>query len=209
MPAGVNLNKLRVEFDKKLFNTNQFKGLAQGIAQRRVNVAQGSMVNAFEEHAVTREMEGGADYAGPSVVKYFRSDVKANLYSFVGFPKGTNPVELLRKLLKFPIQVKLQTRIQGTYYFAVLSPSSEDIEKATPLPDDYYSGDFSWARAVEEGDGASLGIGQFLAIRVSASRSGGGIQVEDMSPQDSEIEATPYISAILEAFRVKLEQLSS
>jgi small nuclear ribonucleoprotein (snRNP)-like protein len=209
MAAGVNLQQLRVEFERKLFDTNQFKGLAIGIAQRRVNVAQNTMVQAFEENPVTVELKGGADYSGPSVVKYFRSDVNTNLYSFVGFPQGTDPLKLLRELLKYPIEVKLTTRVKNTYYFRVLVPTRKDMEEATPLPAEYYSGDFSWAAAVEEGDGEALGIGQFLAVRVSASRSGGGIQVEDMSPQSSSVQATPYITAILEAFREKLQQLTS
>lgn len=205
--AGVNLNKLRVQFEREVFNTAQFKGLAQGIAQRRANIAQNDMVGAFEEHKVTQELAGGIDYAGPSVISYFNSDHNANLYSFIGFKAGTDPVSVLRELLKFPIKVQLATRTKNTYYFKILVPTTEDIEKATPMPDDYTSGNFSWARGVEDGD--LFGIGEFLTIRASTSRSGGGIQVELKSPTGSKIEKTPYITDILEAFRVKLQELSN
>lgn len=203
----LNIQKLRVEFEKQIFDTNQFRGLAQGIAQRRANIAQKDMVEAFEENRVTKELEAGPDYAGPSVISYFNEAGNPNLYSFIGFPRGTDPLELLRKLLKFPIQVKLSTRVGATYYYKILAPSAEDIEEATPLPSEYVSGNFSWARGVEDAD--IPGIGEFLAIQTSASRSGGGIQVKVNSPSGSTLEATPYITAILEAFREKLEELSS
>ncbi len=206
MPAKVNLQKLRVEFEKQIFNTNQFKGLAQGIATRRVNIAQNAMVDEFEEHRVTKEIDGGIDYNGPSVIKYFSSEGNANLYSFIGFSAGTDPLKVLRELLKYPIQVKLATRNTNTYYFQVLVPTVEDIETATPMPDEYVSGSFSWAAGVE--DGGLLGINTFLAIRVAASRSGGGIQVNMKHPTDSSIEKVPYITDILEAFRKRLQELS-
>ena len=205
---GVNIQNLRIGFEKKVFDSNVMKVQAKEIAARSINEAQDAMVESFERHPVTKEIDGGVDYSGESVVSYFKSDIKANLYSFIGFPKGSDPLKLVRELLKSRIEVRLSTRVKSTYYFKVLAPTKEEIESATPLPDEYVSGDFSWARAVEEGDGEALGIGQFLAVRVSASRSGGGIQVEDMSPQSSDVRATPYITEVLEAFRKKLQELS-
>jgi hypothetical protein len=206
--GSVNLQRLRVEFERQVFNTNQFKGLALGIAQRRANIAQNDMMDVFEDHKVTKELEGGIDYNGPSVISYFSPSAgNANLYSFIGFKAGTDPVSVLRELLKYPIQVKLATRSNNTYFFKILVPTEEDIEKATPMPEDYIAGNFSWARGIEDGD--LFGIGEFLTIRASTSRSGGGIQVELKSPTGSTIERTPYITEILEAFRVKLEELSS
>lgn len=204
----LNLQKLRVEFEKQVFNTNQFKGLAQGIAQRRANIAQQDMVEAFEEHEVTKELEAG-NTGSSSVINYFSENGEGNLFSFIGFPEGTDPVAVLRELLKFPIQVKLSTRVDNTYYFQILAPSSEDIQKVTPLPSDYFEGDFSWAQGVEDGD--IPGIGQFLNIKASASRSGGGIQIhiKDGGETGSTLRPTPYISEILEAFRSRLQELSS
>lgn len=204
---GLNLQKLRVEFRKQVFDTNQFKGLAQGIAQRRANIARNDMVKVFEESPVTQELEAGPDYNGPSIIKYFSENGNPNLYSFIGFPAGTDPVAVLRELLTFPIQVKLSTRYNNTYYFKVLVPTSDDIEKATPMPTDYFHGDFSWARGIEDGD--LTGLGEFLAIRASASRSGGGIQIEVKQPLASSMEKVPYITEILEAFRTRLEELSN
>ncbi len=201
----VDLHNLRVSFEKQVFNTNQFKGLAQGIAQRRANIAQNDMVEAFETHRVTKELEGGVGHKGDSIITYHSDEHTANLYSFIGFPSGTDPLVVLRKLLSKPIEVRLKTRSKNTYYFYVLAPSTEAIEDATPMPADYVSGTFSWARGVEDGD--LVGIGQFLSITVSASRSGGGIQAKINTT--STIEKTPYISEILEAFRVKLEELSN
>jgi len=202
---GVNLTKLRIEFEKQFTDSSRFKTLARGAALSRIRAAQREMVNTFEAHPVTKELEGGVDYNGPSLIKYHNSEHKANLYSFIGFPKGTNPLDVLRKLLLFPIDVRLSTRVKNTYYFVVLSPTTDDIEKATPMPTDYLSGTFSWARGIEDGD--LLGIENFLSIKVSASRSGGGIQVELGSPLDSTIATSPYITDILEAFRKRLQLL--
>ena len=64
----------------------------------------------------------------------------------------------------------------------------------------------SWARGIEDGDGL-IGLGNFLSIKASASRSGGGIQVEVNESLATSIEKTTYITDILEAFRKRLEQL--
>jgi len=204
--TGVNRPKFRVQFEKQVFNSNQFKGLAQGIAQRRVNAAQNEMVKTFEAHKVTEELKGGADYSGPTVINYFKPDVaNPNLFSFVGFPAGTDPVAVLKQLLEFPIQVKLTTRGKNIYYFKALIPTREDIEKATPMPSEYFSGNLSWAAGLEDGD--LIGAGQFLAIKASASRSGGGIQVE-IQDTGTTVERVQYITDILEAFKQKLQSIS-
>lgn len=201
---GVNLNSLRVQFGKQVFDTTKFKNLARGAALSKVRAAQEEMVEEFEAHRVTQELEGGPGFSGNSIINYFSVEGQANLYSFIGFKAGTDPVKLLRELLKKPIEVRLATRAKNSYFFRVLVPTTEQIEEATPMPDDYFAGDFSWARGVEDGD--LLGIGQYLAIEAAASRSGKGIQVKIKT--DSSIEATPYITDILEAFRRRLEELS-
>jgi len=201
----VSIPALKVQFEKQVFNTNQFKGLALGIAQRRVNLAQIDMLETFEGNSVTKEIEGGVDYNGPSIINYHSTEGQANLFSFIGFPAGSNPVDVLRKLLEFPIRVQLATRNKNAYYFRVLSPTVKDVEDATPMPDDYLSGNFSWARGIEDGD--LLGIGQYLAIETSASRSGKGIQIRFGNVNNS-IETVPYITEILEAFRKRLEEIS-
>jgi hypothetical protein len=201
----LNLAALRVEFERQVFNTRQFAGLAKGIAQRRANIAQGQMENVFEEHGVTQELEAG-NTGKSAYITYFKPDRgNANLFSFIGFPEGTNPVAVLRELLAEPIEVKLQTRARNAYYFRIMYPTADDIERATPMPSEYFSGNFSWARGLEDGD--LPGIGQFLAIRAEASRSGGGIQVE-IKDTGSSIARVPYITEILEAFRKKIQALS-
>lgn len=199
--GNFNINAFRVTYEK-ILDTQQFKNIALGAAKSKAKAAQRDMINAFESHSVTKELEGGADYSGPSVINYFRSDKNANLFSFIGFKRGTNPVAQLRSLLQFPIEVKLTTRVKNTYYFSVISPSREDIEEVTPMPEEYYSGTLSWAAGIEDGD--LEGIEKFLAVKVSASRSGSGIQVEFINT-DSSIDTTPYITTILEAFRERLQ----
>lgn len=201
----VDLKKLRIEFEKQVLDTTQYKNLARGAALSKVRSAQNDMVQTFESHPVTNELAGGADYSGPSLIRYHSADHKANLYSFIGFPEGTDPLDVLRKLLKFPIEVRVSTRVKNTYYFTVLAPTGEDIEQATPMPSEYLSGGFSWARGIEDGD--LLGIGNFLSIKASASRSGGGIQVKVNEPLDSEVSQSPFITDILEAFRRRIEQI--
>lgn len=203
---GVNINNFRVQFGKQVFDSNRFKGLVSNVAQKRVNAAQNTMVKAFEDHRVTQELKGGADYSGPSVVNYFKPDVgNPNLYSFIGFPAGTDPVALLRQLLSFPIRVKMTTRSKNTYYFKALTPTKDDMEEATPMPSEYFSGNLSWAAGLEDGD--LLGAGQFLAVKASASRSGGGIQVE-IKDTGTTVERVTYINDILEAFRERLQAIT-
>lgn len=206
MPTKVNIPALKVQFEKQVFNTNQFKGLALGIAQRRVNLAQEAMLDSFEDNKVTVELEGGASYSGDSIISYHSEQGIPNLYSFIGFREGTDPIKVLRELLSKPIQVQVATRNKNTYFIRVLAPKVKDIEEATPMPSEYMAGDFSWARGVEDGD--LLGIGSYLAIETSASRSGKGVQIR-FTGLNNTIEQVPYITSILEAFQKRLQEISS
>ena len=201
----VNYNALKIQFEKQVFNTNQFRGLALGAARRRVEAAQNAMIEAFEENKVTKELEGGVRFNGDSIISYHSDKGQPNLYSFIGFSEGTDPLAVLRELLSAPIEVVIATRRGSSYYIRVLAPKEKDIEDATPMPSEYMAGEFSWARGVEDGD--LIGIGNYLAIEASASRSGKGIQIR-FGNLDNSIEAVPYITSILEAFKKRLQQIS-
>ena len=65
------------------------------------------VVNEFESHPVTKELEMGPDAYNVSGT----TNGIGNLYSFIGFPQGANPVDPVRKLM---MGIKISRRPQKT-----------------------------------------------------------------------------------------------
>jgi hypothetical protein len=202
----VNSVQFEKEFEKQFWSKPQAVGLVKGQAQRNVNVAQDAMIDEFENHAVTIELEAGVGSDNISnSISYTGPDLgKPNLFTFIGFDEGTNPVAKLRELLLAPIFVQVGRRTGLSYEINVFSPEEEDIEESTPMPDAWTDG--SWARGVE--DASIPNIDAYLAID-EKGRSGGGLQISGRKFKgfDSQLSPTPYVSEITNAFRNRLLSL--
>jgi hypothetical protein len=183
--------KIQNEPNRKLLNE------ARSRVERKVFVAQERMIDTFENHEVTKEIEAGAN--NPETASNTSGTLSGygNLFSYIGFNVGESPTSGLRKILetRFPIVSKgLLARGPGygDYLFEIRAPSLLALEMEAPMP--WANGD-SWARGIENG---ISGIGQYLAIAVAASRSGGGIQVK--ANFNRSFNTQPYLSKILKSF---------
>jgi len=162
-------------------------------ARRRFNVAKREMIDEFENHPVTREIEGGPAASNSSGTL----GGEGNLFSFIGFYEGTSPIDVLRELLQSyeinTFRPTIRKRASGIdYRFRITGPSIEQIEAATYLN---WLGK-SWIRGVERG---MSGLGNYLAVMgAMSSRSGGGLQIKRV--RGSAHKPTRYVSSMLRTF---------
>jgi hypothetical protein len=163
-------------------------------AQRKFNRAKREMITEFESHPITQELEGGP--MGGNVSGTLGG--VGNLFSFIGFQEGSNPIATLREMLNnYRINImspKIIKRSSGVdFKFRVTGPSMAEIEAATYLS---WLGK-SWVRGIERG---MTGLGNYLALMGAiGSRSGGGIQAKT-SYRGGAYRPTKYMSSLLRTF---------
>lgn len=160
------------------------------IAQNKFTKAHAKMMEEFDNHPVTKEIE-----AGPLTVNISNTLSGAgDLFSFIGFEQGLDPVDELRAILSS--QTKLINSSRPTvvggaavrYTFSLRIPS-EAIRAATPIP---WEMGKSWAEGIEKG---ISGFSQFMQGYFLNSRSGGGVQIE-RNIRNTQFRPVPYLSEI-------------
>jgi len=180
-------------------NLNKVPQRVKTEALRRFNRAKKELLSEFESHPITKEIEGGA---GGSNISGALGGV-GNLFSFIGFQEGTNPIATLREMLNSfemnvtnPIIIKRQTGVD--FKFRVTGPTIEEIEAATYLA---WMGK-SWVRGIEKG---MSGLGNYLAVMGAiGSRSGGGLQAQRI--RGGAYRPTKYMSSLLRTFLLRFNQ---
>jgi hypothetical protein len=193
----MKINPTRIR-KKLLRNMNKVPPKVRLDAQRKFNRAKAEMINEFESHAVTREIEAGP--AGKNSSGTLGG--YGNLFSFIGFYQGATPIETLRSLLNsYKIDITkphiIKRNIGVDFRFRIEGPSIEQIEAATYLN---WLGK-SWVRGVERG---MSGIGNYLAsMGATSSRSGGGIQATQKM-RGGAYRPTKYVSSLMRTFFLRL-----
>ena len=156
------------------------------------------MLDEFNDHPVTREIEAGID---ASNISGTLNNI-TNLFSFIGFSAGDNPTAPIKDLLQ-----KSTFRIHGGTASGVALatfeiPSAKTIFSATPLP---WASGRSWARGIERG---ISGLGYYLR-KSQGSRSGFGIQAKKQVQKGVRFRNTQYISALISKYEKKFKDLNN
>ena len=151
----------------------------------------------FENHAVTQEIN-----SGPSSKNLSGSlGGYGNLFSFIGFPQGSDPISEVRNLLNASIRVnagKAQVSPKGiSQRFSVRVPNVKDFSAVGKMP---YEGGNSWIEMIERG---ISNFSSYMEKKSRASRSGSGIQIKGKIRMSSSTP-TPYMSELLSKFRKEL-----
>jgi len=137
----------------------------------RVIIAEQEMMETFNKHKVTQELEAGPNLEGSDIL-----GVRGNLFSFIGFPKGRKPIQEVRQLLHESIKIKSPKPlkfVKNKWFFTVTVPHLSEMESETPLP---WESGRSWLRGIERGI-SGLGYYMFSRNKLSGvSRSGTAIQ---------------------------------
>lgn len=163
--------------------------------------AVAAMKEEFVEHPVTREIMGGTEARNDSGTLQgdFGSEQGKNLYSFIGFPAGDDPITPIGERLDpshrdGPKMVYKGMDKNLVFRYEIRAPNEESIYKHTPMP---WAKGLSWAKRIEVG---IAGVGLFLnKVGISSSRSGGGIQVKNKI-RSGRYVATSYLTGIFKRF---------
>lgn len=185
---------------KKLFrdlNKDRDFSLAKRNAiKKEFEKIKNEMLDEFNDHPVTREIEAGVD--APNISGTLNG--VTNLFSFIGFNAGDNPISPIRELLEksfFKIH-------RGNSEISIATfeiPNAKMIFSVTPLP---WATGRSWARGIERG---ISGLGYYLK-KTQGSRSGLGIQAKRQVNKGLKYRNTRYISALINKYEKKLKNLN-
>ena len=105
--GAVNTRLLRMQIAQR--GGEKIASRANAAIREKFNDKKDILLKEFDEHPITQELEGGPEYAGPSVVQ---TEHGGNLYGFLGFDEGERPTEVVREILEK--QIKLDTSKKRT-----------------------------------------------------------------------------------------------
>jgi hypothetical protein len=199
MPANAIINFKSIQ--KKVFASEAYKKKAGQAARRKARnffiPRKKKFMAKFYAHPVSREVSGGPDASNTSGVIIG----EGNLFSFIGFEKGSRPVETLGEFLDSFISmeyVKYDQKL-GEWYFRIKLPSQKDVLPVSKIP---WQQGASWAFEIEKG---IAGIGHYLHTDSVRSRSGGGLQTKKKT-RPSAPTRTKYLNQMVKDLRRELRR---
>ena len=156
------------------------------------------MINECMSHPVTQELLQGPD--GVNISGTLNGIT--NLYAFIGFDDGDNPVQPILDILE---DIKITKDIEQTTYgvgrkYDISMPTAKDIFSATPMP---WATGRSWARGIETG---ISGLGYLLRKSSQNSRSGVAIQSNNKA-RSGRFKNVQYISALIKKYEKRFDKL--
>lgn len=172
-------------------------------ANERFEEAKASMLENFQNHPVTTEIEAGAGSENTSNTL----GGYGNLYSFIGFEAGLDPTlqvrEYLEKSTKLNQRVSFEKKdLGGVFHLQANIPSVEELESITPSPWDTKS----WIRGIERG---ISGLGYYLYSKIrffENSRSNTAIQ-SDYKLRNLGYKPVKYMSNIIDKFKTEIGRI--
>jgi len=200
----------------------EFGKQLEKIAREKFELIKNQMLDEFEDHPVTKEIEAGPSSSNTSKTL----SGYGNLFTFIGFPSGYDALGEVRSRLNQTILKKIGFS-KGRLNFITTEPSREDLFKITKFSDfrNDFEGSRSWLDGIETG---ISGLGFYLymsgkefeksrsgpAIQLkggkkSKSASGGGSTGGAILSQRTRYTRTSYISGILRRFREKVARLQN
>lgn len=181
--------------DKKIGDSRKFQRKAQELASKKFADVKNRLMEEFDNHPITKEIEGGE---GSSNISGALSGY-GNLFSFIGFTQGSNPTGAVRNFLQSFIKMRTVGKKRGVNKeFVIDLPTMGDFEFAS-MP--WESGN-SWVRSVEIGMSS---FSYYMNKASKASRSGKGIQI-DNEIRTSASKGVPYMKEMLNNFRKRLSR---
>jgi hypothetical protein len=190
--------ELDAELDKNLAlqSRTEVKKVFQKAFQKKKN----QMIAEFLNHPVTIEIKGGIN---ASNISGTLGGGSGNLFSFIGFNAGDEPIEPILRLLEsttFDYVNASKKRIN----YRINLPTAKDVFSATPMP---WATGRSWAKGIETG---ISGLGYYLRKQTDSSRSGLGVQSpRKVRKAGSKFKNTSYISAFLKKYKKEFEDLQA
>jgi hypothetical protein len=168
------------------------------IIDQEFNKIKDEFIDEFINHPITQEIQGGI---GATNISGTLGGI-TNLYSFIGFDEGTDPIRPIEEMLKksnYRI-IYNNKSVDATVIFDI--PTAAQIFEITPMP---WAVGRSWARGIETG---ISGLGYYLK-KTKNSRSGLGVQSSTEQVRAGVMfKNSKYISDLISRFNKELKQLN-
>jgi hypothetical protein len=159
---------------KKIAKSKKFTRVSLKNAEKKYNIEKKKLIEKFQNHAVSKEIEGGVTASNISNTLGGRG----NLFTYIGFQRGTQPISSVEKVLLTSGEVKAKSakskvgrggkKIQQTFRASI--PDINLLRSASRMP---FQGGRSWLFDVETG---ISGFNYYMYKRFSRGRSGMGVQ---------------------------------
>ena len=198
MPVSINRSVLMKSL--KTFDLSSIKDQALQQAQEEMSKIKQELLEDYNDHPVTKELEAGADSENISQTL----NGVGNLTTYIGFQEGTNPTEPVRDKLK-TVSLNPKGRVSNndsnlSFEFDVIAPSIEEVESVGSLP--FEQGN-SWIKGIENG---ISGFGAYIYGRMfKNSRSGKGLQGRKTFRQGN-FRPVSYMNEIMTKFYMKVKR---
>lgn len=170
--ANVSVNAKVIQDLVKAATKREVRRIVTTAVRDQVQKANSDLVETFLNHAITKEILAGPNAQNTS----FTLGGYGNLYSFIGFNEGDDPISQVLSVLKKSIQFDaIEVGGDVAISISIKIPSREDFERISALDLPWASGK-NWVFAIEEG---ISGLGRYLFNEDGFynSRSYTGIQI--------------------------------
>ena len=198
--ARIKQTNLKLAIHNQIKNDKALIQEGRILIENQFKIIKKNFINHFLRHPVTKEIKNG-----PGSSNITNTLPTGNLFGFIGFESGDSPLDLVENRLK-ETSIVIKNRKFGSYgfiwTFLVTSPSLQELYDMTPMP---WANGASWLRDIE-GRGIP-NLGQYLFKKSSSSRSGAGIQNDNLS--NGARVKIPYIRSILEDFEDSLNSIEA
>lgn len=180
---------------QEILNNPGFAEQARDLARKVLQESKQELIQEFNDHPVTKEIAAGPTAANSSGTL----GGKGNLFSFLGFNDGTDPIGPVRNLLqKIELSTGKPTMSGNKIQFRVNVPDSNEFENASKMP---WESGRSWLYDIER---TISGLSQYLYGEFKKSRSGTGAQAEN-SVTSKTFVPVRYFGTMLDKFIKKLK----
>ena len=187
-----------IKMFQELQADKEYQKQVNSIIDSEFNKIKNDYIQEFINHPITQEIKGGIDATNTSGTL----GGITNLYSFIGFDEGTDPIRPIEDLLnKSNYRIVFNNKAtDSTVIFDI--PTAAQIFEITPMP---WAIGRSWARGIETG---ISGLGYYLK-KIKNSRSGLGIQSStEQIRTGASFKNTKYISDLINRFSKDLKNLN-
>ena len=187
-----------IKMFQELQADKEYQKQVNSIIDSEFNKIKNNYIQEFINHPITQEIKGGINAANTSGTL----GGITNLYSFIGFDEGTDPIRPIEDLLnKSNYRIVFNNKAtDSTVIFDI--PTAAQIFEITPMP---WAIGRSWARGIETG---ISGLGYYLK-KIKNSRSGLGIQSStEQIRTGASFKNTKYISDLINRFSKDLKNLN-
>lgn len=194
--AKVNYNQLRENLFKQ--TPKQVAPLALQTARNKFSGAKDEMLEDFDNHPVTQEIEAGKENGLNASNISGTLGGKGNLWGFIGFSQGSDPIGDIRNELKASYLTETpKIKKEGNrmlFNYSVKYPDLKDLSKLSSAKMEWENR--TWFEAVET---FISGLSNYVRHKVTG-RSGAGLQAKNPL-RDAVYSPVKYLSVILKDFK--------